>query len=121
MILALQLNSTNFLTNLRNELRTLIQLPGTPVVLEGAIAYIDAIVVEKNTTMAVAAPDPKNTRGLPTIDNQNQKHPTANLDAVIHIDQPVTVRSYTFDLIPRSSSTTAITRSRDDRDGQAVD
>ena len=104
MILALQLKSPNFLTNLRNELRTLIQLPGTPVVPEGAIAYIDAIVVEKNTTMAVAAPDPKNTRGVPTIDNQNQKHPTANLDAVIHVDQPVTVRSYTFDQLDHAAN-----------------
>jgi hypothetical protein len=60
VLLALQLNSSNFLTNLRNELRTQFQLPGTPALLEGTIAYIDAIVVEKNTTIAVAAPDPNN-------------------------------------------------------------
>src|SRR5215472_11774695 len=93
MIVAMQFNPANLLVTLRNMIREKLQLPAMPVTIAGQDLFVDSLSVDLTTTFKIGVPDPSNLRGVPTF---GQGQPTANLDAVVLIDQPITAGLYTL-------------------------
>jgi hypothetical protein len=105
MLVAMQFNPANMLTTLRNTMRQKAKLPANPVTFKNPLTqqmqtvYVDALTVETTgVTLTTGQPDPMNQRGVPAFDAQTSMLvPTANLDAVVIIDQPITARLYSID------------------------
>ncbi len=89
MIVAMQFDPKNLLVTLRNTIRQKLSLPSASVNIFGQVFFVDALTVDPKTSLSISAPDPGNLRGVPTFDNQNKKQLTANPDAVLIIDQPI--------------------------------